>query len=701
VTGSGSPATVEHVYDDRWDAGLDEQQLAAVVHGTDPLVVLAGAGTGKTRTLTSRVASLLESGTPPERVLLLTFTRRAAEDMLARVATICGDSTAASQIWGGTFHAVAHRLIAEHCGNLGLSTVSVIDPGDVADLMDLMRDEHGLTATDSRVRMPRASTLADLYSRSINTGRAAREVIQTDYPWCEPHTDAIMGLLRAFVARKRDRGLLDFDDLLLTWRALLDSPATGDRLRQRWDHVLVDEFQDVNQIQVDIVSRLRTDGEGLTVVGDDAQAVYGFRGAASGHLLDLARSLPKARTIKLETNFRSRQPLLELANRIRPGDGEDRLVLRAARTDQPDGSLHPSTQTSNHSSTQRAQRPRLVRCYDAPDEARQVADALLQSLELGGRLRDHAVLMRASHHSDLLELELTSRRIPFVKYGGLKFLEAAHVKDFLATLRVLDNPRDEVAWFRLLRLHRGVGPASAGAMLKLLLTDHRDLNAVVAAAPGPARTRLADTLHQLDAARRPMTTNQQVSGCLHLLKPLLQQRYADSAVRIGDVERLAEAATRAADLASFVAEVTLDPPQSTGDYAKPPHLEEDFVTLSTVHSAKGLEWLSVHVIHAVDGSFPSDMALTTTEGLAEESRLFYVAATRARDELSVYTPLRMPHHRRVRDDRHSFAPQSRFLTEDAVAVMDVCQRPRRTAALVGPAETAPSVAIPTLESLFD
>jgi DNA helicase-2/ATP-dependent DNA helicase PcrA len=681
------------VYDDRWDAGLDEQQLAAVLHGNDPLVILAGAGTGKTRTLTSRVASLLESGTPPERVLLLTFTRRAAEDMLARVSAICGDSTAASRIWGGTFHAIAHRLIAEHCSALGLSTVSVIDPGDVADLMDLMRDEHGLTATGSSDRMPRAATLADLYSRAVNTGRAAREVIQTDYPWCEPHTDAIMGLLRAFVARKRDRGLLDFDDLLLTWRALLDNPATGDRLRERWDHVLVDEFQDVNQIQVDIVNRLRIDGQGLTVVGDDAQAVYGFRGAASGHLLDLAKSLPTARTVKLECNFRSRQPLLELANIVRPGEGEDRLVLRAARADE-------AVEAEVGEAAGPARRPRLVRCYDAPEEARQVADALVRSVELGGRLRDHAVLMRASHHSDLLELELTSRRIPFMKFGGLKFLEAAHVKDFLATLRVLDNPSDEVAWFRLLRLHRGVGPASAGAMLPLVLADRHNVNAVVAAAPGPARVALADTLQQLAAATSPHPVGQQVTTCTELLKPLLQNRYRDSAVRLGDVERLAEAASRSPDLASFVAEVTLDPPQSTGDYAKPPHLDEDFVTLSTVHSAKGLEWLSVHVIHAVDGSFPSDMALTTKEGLAEESRLFYVATTRARDELSIYTPLRMPHHRHARDDRHSFAPQSRFLTDAAVALMDV-QQPRRTPVLVAPLETVPSVAIPTLDALFD
>lgn len=676
------------VADIAWDAGLDAQQLAAVVHGTEPLVVLAGAGTGKTRTLTSRVAALLESGTPPERVLLLTFTRRAAEDMLGRVAALCGDSAAAGRVWGGTFHAVAHRLIAEQCSALGLESVTVIDPGDVADLVDLMRDDFGLTATattGAAQRLPRAGTIADIYSRAVNTGRAARQVIADDYPWVEPHADAVVGLLRAFVARKREGGLLDFDDLLLTWRALLDDPVTGERLRARWDHVLVDEFQDVNQIQVDIAHRLRPGGAGLTVVGDDAQAVYAFRGAASGHLLDVADAFPDATTVKLERNFRSRQPLLDLANVVRPGDGEERLTLRADRV--------------TDSGTPAA-RPRLVRCYDAPDEARQIAESLLATLEDGGRLRDHAVLMRAAHHSDLLELELTARRIPFVKYGGPKFLESAHVKDYLASLRVLDNPRDELAWFRILRLHKGIGPASARVLLDLLLSDPGDINAVAAAAPSAARTRVTQTLEALAGAGTGVA--EQAAACAALVRPLVRDRYRDAAARLGDVERLAEAAARSSDLPSFVAEVTLDPPQSTGDYAQPPHLDEDFVTLSTVHSAKGLEWEVVHVIHAVDGSFPSDMALSSQEGLAEEHRLFYVAVTRAREQLHVYTPLRMPHHRRARDDKHSYAQQSRFLTEAAVAVMDVTQ-PRRTAVPAvseasGPG--APRVAIPTLGELF-
>ena len=275
------------MFDSRWDAGLDDSQLAAVTHGDAPLIILAGAGTGKTRTLTSRVAHLLERGVPPERILLLTFTRRAAEDMLTRAAALCPDRDAARRVWGGTFHAIAHRLVAEHASQLGLAEVSVIDPADVVDLIDLLRDEHGLSAESAADagRLPRAATLADIYSRSVNTGRPAREVISTDYPWCEPHADRIMALLKDFVARKRSRALLDFDDLLLAWRALLAQPAVGERLIGRWDHVLVDEYQDVNQIQVDIVAGLRPDGRGLTVVGDDAQAVYGFRGAHSGHLL--------------------------------------------------------------------------------------------------------------------------------------------------------------------------------------------------------------------------------------------------------------------------------------------------------------------------------------------------------------------------------------------------------------------------------
>ncbi len=671
-------------------------------------MIVAGAGTGKTRTLTSRVVHLLETGVAAERVLLLTFTRRAAEDMLARVATLVPRPEVARRVWGGTFHAVAHRVIAEHASLLGLERMSVLDPGDVVDLVGMLREDHGLTARDTAARAPRASTIADVGSRAVNTGRPVRDVIAADAPWCQPHTDAVLAVLRDYTARKRARGLLDFDDLLLTWRALLDSPAVGDRLRQRWTHVLVDEYQDVNRIQVDIVRLLRPGGVGLTVVGDDAQAVYGFRGAGSGQLTALAASCADTRVVSLERNFRSPQALLDLANAVRPRGDDAPIQLTA---DRPAGG--------------RASRPRLVRCHDVADEARRVVDTVLADVEDGGRLRGHAVLMRSAHHSDLLELELAARRVPFVKYGGLKFLEAAHVKDVLAAARVLVNPSDELAWARLVRLHRGIGAAGTRAVVGRLAGDGTgtvdeagavdgvgisavDVNAAVAAAPPASRLALGRTLETLvGAADAP--TPAQVAACVAAVRPLITDRYPDAAARLGDVDRLAEAAARAPDLATFVAEITLDPPVSTGDLAAPPRLDEDWLTLTTVHSAKGLEWDAVHLIHAVDGAFPSDMALSTPAGLEEERRVFYVALTRARDRLSVYTPLRMPHHRAARDDRHSWAPQSRFLTEEAVATMDV-EVPLRTAApdrsIAGvPAGSAagsvPLVRIPTLDALYE
>jgi DNA helicase-2/ATP-dependent DNA helicase PcrA len=673
--------TLAHVFDMNWAQGLDDAQLQAAMHGEGPLIIVAGAGTGKTRTLTSRVASLLERGVAPERLLLLTFTRRAAEEMLARAALLCGERDAARRIWGGTFHAVAHRLITEHADSLGLTDLTVLDPADVVDLVDMLRDEHGLTATSGAARVPRAATIADVYTRSVNTGRPARDVIATDFPWCEPHTDAVLGVLKAYVARKRQRGLLDFDDLLLYWRSLLAQPALAERLQRRWDHVLVDEYQDVNRVQVDIVTGLRPDGRGLTVVGDDAQAVYGFRGASSDHLLALHDALPDASLVKLERNFRARQPLLDLANVVRPGSGAHRVALRADRVGA-------------------GRRPRVVRCHDAGEEARVIGDAVLSAVDDGTPLRDQAVLMRSAHHSDLLEVELTARRVPYVKYGGLKFLEAAHVKDFLASLRLVANPQDEVSWFRLLRLHDAIGPARARTLLPLLLGDPVDINEVIAAAPAAARTSLDATLRGIDTARTHGRAVDVVEHCVNLLRPLVQRRYPDSGVRLVDIDRLAGAATTSIDLAAFVAEVTLDPAASTGDYAKPPHLDEDYLTLSTVHSAKGLEWSRVHVIHAVDGAFPSDMALVSDDGLDEEQRLFYVAVTRARDELAVYTPLRMPHHRRARDDRHSYAPASRFLTDEVLATADVVQIPRPVPAFSA-APDAPPVAAPELDALFE
>jgi DNA helicase-2/ATP-dependent DNA helicase PcrA len=345
----------------------------------------------------------------------------------------------------------------------------------------------------------------------------------------------------------------------------------------------------------------------------------------------------------------------------------------------------------------------LVRCHDASAEARLVVDAVLDAMEQGRPLKSQAVLMRAAHHSDLLEVELTARRVPFVKYGGLKFLEAAHVKDFIAAVRLLDNPLDEIAWFRLLRLHDGIGPAKARAILDAIRPDEPDTEQrhpdAVAATPANSRTALAATLDGLVAARQPATVGARAERVLDLLRPLLTVRYPDHAARLGDLDRLVSAAAGSSTLAEYVTSLTLDPPVSTSDLAGPPHLDEDYLVLSTVHSAKGLEWDSVHIINVIDGAFPSDMALTTPTGLLEEQRLFYVAATRARDELTIYTPLRLPHHRRGRDDRHSYAPTSRFLDETALSTLDI-QDQHPAVPAMRPADSVVRVALPALDELW-
>ena len=637
-----------------WDEGLDDAQVAAATHGDGPLIVMAGAGTGKTRALTSRVAWLLERGVAAERILLLTFTRRAADDMLARATALIGAEPGTRRPRGGTFHAVAHRYVAAYAESLGLpDSFTILDPGEAADLIDLLRGQHGLVGTD--VRMPRSATLVEAYSRCINTQRPLREVLAVDYPWCEPHLEPMAELFRAFTARKRAGALVDFDDLLLYWRALLGHDELGPQLAALFDHVLVDEYQDVNSLQVDIVRALRPGGRGLTVVGDDAQAIYGFRGADARHLHDLTTQWAEATVVRLEHNFRSRQPVLDLANAVRPAENGDRLRLYSDRPPGP--------------------QPRLVHCHDAPAEARAVADAVLEAHERGVALHEQAILVRAAHHSDLVEIELSVRRVPYRKFGGLRFLEAAHVKDFVTAARLLDNPHDEIAWFRLLRLHQGIGPARARSLVAMLQPGSDDLLPrwpdAVAAAPAQTRTALSTTLDGLTAARTRTTAGERAEAVLGVLRPLALARYPDAAVRLEDLDRLVASAAAVDDLQSWLAELTLDPPRSTGDLAGPPHIDEDYVVISTIHSAKGLEWSIVHLPHVVDGAFPSDMALKSPAGLAEERRLFYVAVTRARDELSLYAPLRMPHHRHGRDDRHSFAPASRFFDDAARAVVEI------------------------------
>jgi len=655
--------------------GLNEQQRRAVTHQGGPLLVLAGAGTGKTRTLVSRAAWLRDGqGVRADRILLLTFTRRAASDMLARAAsgldlpgrTAADADRSPGRICGGTFHAIAHKIIRQHAESFSLPPqFTILDQADAADLLDVLRPEHGLADTGQRV--PRAATCADIYTRCVNTGRPVSEVVAAGFPWCVTFTGQLASLFRAYTARKRARHLVDFDDLLLLWQAALADQAAGPVLRGMFDAVLVDEYQDVNAIQASIVRLLQPDGKQLTCVGDDAQAIYGFRGADPAHLRQLAVDYQDLDVVRLHRNYRSRQGVLDLANLIRPSAPGLELILT--------GDRGPGV------------RPLLVRCHDEATQAREICSRVLGACEDGAALRDQAVLVRAAHHSDILEIELSARKIPYVKFGGLRFTDTAHVRDFLAAARILANPADELAWFRLLRLHDGIGPGHARRVLAILhpasdqtaepgstagpgsIAAPSEWQGAAEAAPVRSRPALAATLGQLAAAARSAGAAQ-AQAILALIDPLIRARYPDAAARLADLQRLADAAAAQPSLHDALADLTLDPPVSGSDLAGPPRLDEDYLTISTIHAAKGLEWPVVHVPHLVDGALPSDMALGDPDGLAEEHRLFYVALTRARDHLYLYAPLRLHHHRRSRDDRHGLGQLTRFLHHNALAACD-------------------------------
>jgi DNA helicase II / ATP-dependent DNA helicase PcrA len=631
---------------------LNEKQREAAGFGDGPLRVIAGPGTGKTTTLTARVEILLERGVEPERILLLTFTRRSAREIVSRIRALRGVDRS-RRVSGGTFHSVAHHTLRRHHAAVGLPQgFGVLDRGDAADLMDLVRGEMGVLSRARR--LPKKGTLGALYSRTVNTGIQLTDVMRETTPWCVESLDEVASLFTAFVARKRSLGLLDFDDLLLYWRAAAQDDSLGDELGAAYDHILVDEFQDVNLLQLDVLTGLRRIDSRLTIVGDDAQAIYGFRGATARFLLDAERYFDGLTTINLDINYRSSGAILDVANAVAADAPEGFTSVLRERV--PLGG---------------ASQPRLVHCADERDQSESVADRVLELYEQGIALQKQAVLFRAAHHSADLEIELARRRIPFVKYGGLRYLESAHVKDLLAAFRLADNPRDEMAWFRLLQLMPGVGPVKARRAINAL----RDMNGAIPLSHGEIQRRWSSVVEVLPCDSRQMSCDLALALCpnetepveVHAerirlaIAPLITSSYDDAAPRLEDLGALVLACAGTFRLSDVAAEQALEPPASTGDLAGPPMIDEDWLVLSTVHSAKGLEFDAVHVIHAADGNFPSDMSLGTPEGLEEERRLFYVAITRARRNLAIYVPLRY-HHHRVRDD-HSWAQPSRFLSE--------------------------------------
>jgi DNA helicase-2/ATP-dependent DNA helicase PcrA len=642
-----------------WLEQLNPEQRAAATHPSGPLLILAGAGTGKTTTLCARVGWLVEEGASPERIMLLTFTRRAAREMLQRTRTYVQLPPGSRGVLGGTFHSVAHLFVRVHASALGLAPgFGVLDAGDAADLIDLIREERG--HAQSKRRFPRKGTLLDIYSRTVNAQQPLGDVVAERFPWCEEHVEAMAAMFKSYTARKRKLGVLDLDDLLLYWRALVLDEVVGPTIEDAFDHVLIDEYQDVNGLQVEIVRALRRRRREVTAVGDDFQAIYGWRAASAEHILQFPEHFPDATVITLERNYRSSQPLLDVANAL--AAQASRAFPKCLRSERPGGT-----------------RAELIFCRDESAQAAEVCDRVLEAREEGMELREQAVLSRTSHDTGMLELELSRRGVPFVKYGGLRYLEAAHVKDLIALMRLADNPADEISWFRVLQLLDGVGPATAGRVLDQLVDEAPDgwlasWPTARAQLPADARQpadRLIDALRETREERRAGVRAERLRDAL---SPLIETRYADGATRLADLDQLVAAAREhPGELRHFVGELVLDPPQSSSDLAGPPHLDEDYLVLSTIHSAKGLEWQAVHVIALYDGNLPADMAAGTAETIDEERRLLYVATTRPRRALHLYVPVRYYHRPNGTGDAHGYGKTSRFLTE---AVQKLCRTNR-------------------------
>jgi DNA helicase II / ATP-dependent DNA helicase PcrA len=635
---------------------LNPEQERAVAFGDGPLLVIAGAGTGKTRTLIHRVAHLIERGVAPERILLLTFTRRAAGEMLARAERLVGSSGA--RVHGGTFHSVGHRLLRQFGTSAGLpADFTIMDQGDAQDLMQLARGALGLAK--SAKRFPKKETLHYLYSRHINTELPIDELLHREFPQFLEYEQQIVGLFADYTLRKQERNLVDYDDLLLFWATMLEaSPALGARMAGLYDHVLVDEYQDTNLLQARILRGMCAGHRKLTVVGDDAQSIYSFRGAHFRNILDFPRHFPGATLVTLAQNYRSTQPILALSN-ILISRAEERFTKDL------------------WTSREGGEKPWLVTAKDEAQQTRFVVDRVLQLHEGGMPLREMAVLFRAGYMSADLEIELTNRKIPFEKWGGLKFLEAAHVKDVLAFLRVSDNPRDEVSWYRILMLMPGIGDATARGLMASMEERSWDPDAFThLIAPPKAREAhksLAQLLRQLrtvgsgsgdDGGARVASD---IMAIRALYDSILKERYDRPEARLADLDQLRTIAAGYPSRGAFLAALALDPPSSTQDLAGGSESESDALVLSTVHSAKGKEWKAVFLIWAVDGWFPSSRAVDDPDELEEERRLMYVALTRARDELAVVYPMQVYGSRRGAD--YSIDQLSRFLDRGVRATM--------------------------------
>ncbi len=599
----------------RYETALNPSQLEAVTQTEGPLLVIAGAGSGKTRALTYRAAYLVEKDISPAAILLLTFTRKASQEMLRRAAQLLDERC--EKISGGTFHSFANAMLRKYASHMGLDPAfGILDRSDSENLIGLLRKEFH-PATQQR-SFPRKKTLANIFSRAVNKARSLEEIIANDYPHFESHLEIISRLQQTFEIRKQEHHFLDYDDLLIYLRRLLaDYPAARDRISAGYQYIMVDEYQDTNTIQAEILYLLTQVNRNIMVVGDDAQSIYAFRGANFRNIIDFPKMFPETRIVYLEENYRSIQPILTLTNAIIERAKEK--FTKNLFTRRKGGAI-----------------PVIVNADDEYSQSRFVVDQIKDLQQQGVALNEIAVLFRASFHSFDLEIELGREGIEFVKMGGFKFIESAHIKDVLAHMRVIANAYDRISWYRILLLIEKVGPKTAQRIFEATLNEQSGYTGLLSAKIGRIKglERLKQLISTLDT--HPMSISEMGETIIDYYLPILKNRYDDHPRRAKDLEHLAEIMVRYKSLDPFLTDMALEPPNTSYEnslYTGTGASNSDRLILSTIHSAKGLEWHSVFVIWALDGRFPSVHSLHKEEELEEELRLMYVAATRAKENL--------------------------------------------------------------------
>ena len=598
---------------------LNPAQYEAVTTLRGALLVIAGAGSGKTRTLTYRVARLVEQGVSPSSVLLLTFTRKASQEMLRRASALLDHRC--EKVSGGTFHSFANLTLRRYADRIGFASgFSILDRTDAEDGINLLRTRMGLNLKSRR--FPRKRTIANIYSKAVNKGTTIEEVMLEDYSHFLQETTDLVRLHEAYQAYKRKNALMDYDDLLVYLRALLqDNPDVQEVLSQTYEYIMVDEYQDTNKIQADVVRFLAATHNNVMVVGDDSQSIYAFRGANFRNIMDFPEMFPDTKMIKLEENYRSTQPILDLANVII--DRAEEKYTKVLFTKRKEGAL-----------------PALVVAEDERMQSQFISQRVFELRDEGVPLNEIAVLFRSSYHSFDLEIELNHRNVPFIKVGGFKFMETAHIKDLLAHLKVLANPLDSISWHRVLLMMESIGPKTAEEIFESIAASGKGLEGLstVKVKPrcAPAFEKLKAELEDLSGAKMPL--EEMGMRLLEYYEPILEKKYDDYPKRLKDLEQLITIMERYQSLEEFLSDMALEPPNTSVDDVLATEYEDEQLVLSTIHSAKGLEWHTVFVIWALEGRFPVSFATRSDEDMEEERRLMYVAATRAKENLYFTCP---------------------------------------------------------------